>query len=73
MHGRWLDWVAKAYFRSGEAFEKLNDSLSARRTYQELSGREELAGFEESLRAKERLQALGGPLPVETPTPEPAG
>ena len=25
MHGRWRDWVAKTYYRSGEAFEKLDD------------------------------------------------
>jgi TolA-binding protein len=65
MYGRWRDWVAKAYYRSGEAFEKLNDELSARRTYQELSDREDLAGFEESLKARRRLDALGGPFPTE--------
>jgi hypothetical protein len=43
MHGRWRDWVAKTYYRSGEAFEKLDDYASARRTYQELAGREDLA------------------------------
>ena len=43
MHGRWRDWVAKAYYRSGEAFEKLDDYASVRRTYQELAGREALA------------------------------
>ncbi len=67
MHGRWGEWVAKAYFRSGEAFEKLQDSLSARKTYQELTANTDLAIFPESQRAKERLQALGGPLPDETP------
>jgi tetratricopeptide (TPR) repeat protein len=65
MYGRWRDWVAKAYYRSGEAFEKLNDEFSARRTYQELSEREDLAGFEESLKARRRLDALGGPFPTE--------
>ena len=65
MHGRWRDWVAKAYYRSGEAFEKLNDQLSARRTYQELSEREDLAGFEEARKARGRLDLLGGPLPAE--------
>jgi tetratricopeptide (TPR) repeat protein len=25
MYGRWPDWVAKAYYRSGEAFESLHD------------------------------------------------
>ena len=62
MHGRWRDWVAKAYYRSGEAFEKLNDQLSARRTYQELAEREDLAGFEETRRPV-AAWILGGPLP----------
>ncbi len=74
MHGRWSDWVARAYYRSGEAFEKLKDTLSARRTYQELSQREELSGLKETDKARERLQALGGPLPKEAAeSGEPAG
>ena len=64
MYGRWRSWVAKAYYRSGEAFEKLNDELSARRTYQELIEREDLTGFEETLKARRRLDALGGPFPA---------
>jgi hypothetical protein len=64
MYGRWRDWVAKAYYRSGEAFEKLNDEFSARRTYQELIEREDLTGFEETLKARRRLDALGGPFPA---------
>lgn len=67
MHGRWGEWVAKAYFRSGEAFEKLKDTPSARKTYQELAGKEDLSAFPESQLAKERLQALGGPLNEEAP------
>ena len=74
MHGRWSDWVARAYYRSGEAFEKLKDTLSARRTYQELSEREELSDLEATVKARERLQALGGPLPKDVAQPgEPAG
>lgn len=76
MHGRWRDWVARAYLRSGEAFEALKDDLSARRTYQELSEQQELSDFAESEKARDRLQALGGPLPSvrEEPAPEePAG
>lgn len=69
MHGRWRDWVAKAYFRSGEAFEKLKDDLSARRTYQEMTGNEDLLQFQETAKARERLEALGGPLPKEEATP----
>lgn len=69
MHGRWRDWVARAYLRSGEAFEKLKDDLSARRTYQELSEKEELADLKETAQARKRLEALGGPLPKAEPTP----
>jgi tetratricopeptide (TPR) repeat protein len=68
MHGRWRDWVAKAYYRSGEAFEKLDDHLSTRRTYQELAEREDLARFEEARKTRGRLDLLGGPLPAEPPT-----
>ena len=70
MHGRWRDWVARAYLRSGEAFEKLEDSLSARRTYQEFTEREEFAAYKEAQTARKRLNELGGPLPKEeTPSP----
>ena len=65
MHGRWRDWVARAYLRSGEAFEKLQDQLSARKTYQELTEKEDFASFLETGKARERLDALGGPLPKE--------
>ncbi|MFZ4597557.1 MAG: tetratricopeptide repeat protein [Terrimicrobiaceae bacterium] len=67
MHGRWGDWVAKAYFRSGQAFEKINDSSSARKSYQELTEKEDLAAFPETASAKSRLDALGGPIAEETP------
>ena len=63
MHGRWRPWVARAYVRSGEAFEKIEDSSAARRTYSELLSKPELEDFEETKDAKSRLQALGGPLP----------
>ena len=68
MHGRWRDWVAKAYLRSGEAFEILGDKLSARRTYQELGANDGLAEFPESVRARARLAALGGPILDAEPT-----
>jgi len=67
MHGRWHDWVARAYVRSGEAFEKLHDTSSARRTYQELVENESLSGMPETGTAKKRLEALGGPLPPQPP------
>lgn len=58
MHGRWREWVAKAYLRSGEAFERIRDTESARRTYREISSKEELADLPESAAAKRRLHAL---------------
>ena len=67
MHGRWGEWVARAYYRSGEAFEKLNDTASARKTYQELAAKEDLATFPETKLAKDRLHALGGPIKEEPP------
>jgi TolA-binding protein len=69
MHGRWRDWVAKAYYRSGEAFENINDQLSARRTHQELVEREDLESFEEARKARDRLNVLGGPLSAEEAAP----
>lgn len=65
MHGRWRDWVARAYLASGMAFEKLNDKLSARRTYQELTEKEDFTDFKETAAARARLKALGGPLPKD--------
>lgn len=66
MHGRWRDWVARAYLGSGEAFEKLRDATSARKTYQELVEKEDLSELPETGTAKKRLEALGGPLPTPT-------
>ena len=58
MHGRWREWVAKAYLRSGEAFEKIRDTGSARRTYEEITAKDELADLPESAAARRRLHAL---------------
>ena len=72
MYGRWKPWVAKSYLRSGEAFEKISDTDSARRTYAEFLAKEDFAEFPETAAAKERLQALGGPLPANpAPAAEP--
>jgi len=64
LHGRWRDWVAKAYLRSGEAFEKLKDTESARKTYEELVQNEDLSDLPESSAARKRIEALGGPTPI---------
>jgi tetratricopeptide (TPR) repeat protein len=66
MHGRWRPWVAHAYTRSGEAFEKIQDSAAARRTYSEFLSKPDLEDFPEAATAKSRLQALGGPLPAKS-------
>lgn len=58
MHGRWVESVAKAYLRSGEAFEQLADRTAATKTYQEMIGREELGKFTEVETAKARLAKL---------------
>jgi tetratricopeptide (TPR) repeat protein len=62
MHGRWAEFVAKAYLRSGEAFEQLDDRAAATKTYQEMLGRTELSKFAEAAAAKERLAKLEGAL-----------
>ena len=61
LYGKWRDTVAKAYLRSGEAFEKINDLEAARKTYEELSKSEDLASLPEAQTARERLQKLGPP------------
>ncbi len=66
MHGRWRPWVARAYARSGEAFEKIQDSTAARRTYSEFLSKTELEDFPETKTAQDRLKALGGPLPLKS-------
>ncbi len=66
MHGRWKDWVAKAYLSSGEAFEQLSDTISARKTYEEMGKLEELESLPEAIEARQRLQALGGPVPEKS-------
>lgn len=59
LYGKWRDKVAKAYLRSGEAFEQLSDREAARRTYEELVKNEDLASLPEAAQAKERLKQLG--------------
>jgi TolA-binding protein len=60
MQGRWPEFVAKAYLRSGEAFEQLADKTAAQKTYAEFVGREELQKYAEFATAKQRLAALEG-------------
>jgi TolA-binding protein len=56
---KFLPWVAKAYVRSAECFEKLNKQQEAANTYREMLRHENLANFSEAEEARKRLQALG--------------
>ncbi|MDX6765419.1 MAG: tetratricopeptide repeat protein [Candidatus Methylacidiphilales bacterium] len=60
MYGRWSDYVAKAYWQSGQAFEKLNMSAEAVNTYKEFVAQEHLGQTPEYSKAKERLKLSGG-------------
>jgi TolA-binding protein len=56
---KFLPWVAKAYIRSAECFEKLNKQQEAANTYREMLRNAKLASFSEADEARKRLQALG--------------
>lgn len=56
---KFLPWVAKAYIRSGESFEKMGKTQEAANTYRELLRNEKLSSFAEAAEARQRLQALG--------------
>ncbi len=58
MYGRWPEHVATAYLKSGTILEKLNDPDGARRTYEEMLAREDLASTREAAVARERLAKL---------------
>ena len=71
MYGRWPEWVAKAYLRSGEAFEQLKDLDAARKTYQEMIDNALLSEQPERTQAEARLQKIGAPAPSEKPATTP--
>ncbi len=56
---KFLPWVAKAYIRSGESFEKLGKPQEAANTYRELLRNEKLSDFSEAVEARKRLEAMG--------------
>jgi len=60
MYGRWTDYVAKAYWQSGQAFEKLNMTTEAVNTYKEFLSQEQLESTPEYGKARERLKQTGG-------------
>ncbi len=61
LYGKWRNSVAKAYLRSGEAFEKIDDLEAARKTYEELANSEDLASMPEADQARERLKKFAPP------------
>lgn len=61
LYGRWSELVAKAYWESGQAFEKLGQTAEARSTYAELVANETLAGTPEFKLAEARLRELPAP------------
>jgi TolA-binding protein len=56
---RFLPWVAKAYLKSGECFEKLGKTQEALNTYREMLQNGKLSSFKEFELAKKRLSDLG--------------
>ncbi|CAN5737811.1 hypothetical protein BH20VER1_BH20VER1_06210 [soil metagenome] len=56
---KFLPWVAKAYLRSGESFEKLGKTQEAVNTYREMLRNEKLATFAETEEARKKLAELG--------------
>ena len=58
---KFLPWVAKAYLRSAESFEKLGKTQEAANTYRELLRNEKLAPLAEGEEARKKLAAMGQP------------
>jgi TolA-binding protein len=58
-YGRYLPWVAKAYLKSGECFEKLGKAQEAVNTYREMIHNTSLSAFPEYKEAQQHLNALG--------------
>lgn len=60
---KFASWVAKAYLRSAESFEKLGKQQEAANTYRELlrlaTEKKDLAGLAETEEARKRLAAMG--------------
>lgn len=55
---KYPDVQAKAYLRSGEAFEKLGKITEAANTYHEMLGNPNLTSFPQAAEARQRLEAL---------------
>lgn len=61
MYGRWPEPVAKSYWESGQAFEKLSMREEAVNTYKEFINNTHLDGTPEYPKARQRLRELGHP------------
>lgn len=59
MYGRWTGYVAKSYWQSGQAFEKLNRMEEAKKTYQEFVANTHLKDTPEYSKAEARLREMG--------------
>jgi len=66
LYGKWRATVAKAYLRSGEAFEQIADLEAARKTYEELANSEDLASLPEADQAREKLKKFAPADATET-------
>jgi TolA-binding protein len=58
-YGRYLPWVAKAYIRSADCFQKLGKKQEAANTYREMLHNEKLSTFPEYQVARKQLEAAG--------------
>ena len=56
LYGRWREVAAQAYLRSAEAFEEIGDREAARKTYEELAGREDLNSLPQVGQAVKKLK-----------------
>lgn len=61
---RYTDWVAKAYLRSAEAFEKLGQNQEAANALREMLRDERLTDYPETATAKNKLISLEATLPA---------
>jgi TolA-binding protein len=69
MYGRWSDYVAKAYWESGQAFEDLQMRDEAVNTYREFANNTHLKDMPEYQQAVDRLKQMGEPLIEPAPAP----
>ncbi len=58
-YGRYLPWVAKAYIRSAECFDRLGKKPEALNTYRELLRNQKLSAFPEFEEARKKVEAEG--------------